>query len=194
MLHLSIAVIIYETLGLASLKFQFVYTFWGIFFLDLANYFEHYGLVRKKDKNGIYESISRYHSWNHISTALYFRLQRHSDHHTASFRPYQILRRWDDVPWCPFQTTSCLWTTIIPPLWFYCMNPRVDALNNFLNGKTKSGPGEASFTNLRSQLTEHDKWIKKVVWVYVSCLTVIFAYFCFVYEGLSVYHEPKLIV
>ena len=81
-------VLIYETLGLASLKFQFLYAFWGIFFLDLANYFEHYGLVRKKDKNGIYESINRYHSWNHVSTALYFRLQRHSDHHTASFRPY----------------------------------------------------------------------------------------------------------
>ena len=74
MIHLSLLVLIYETLGLASLKFQFLYAFWGIFFLDLANYFEHYGLVRKKDKNGIYESINRYHSWNHVSTALYFRL------------------------------------------------------------------------------------------------------------------------
>jgi len=36
LIHLSILVIIYETLGLASVKYQFAYTFWGIFFLDLA--------------------------------------------------------------------------------------------------------------------------------------------------------------
>lgn len=102
LIHLAMVVVIYEFLGASSLKFQFAYTFWGIFFLDLANYFEHYGLERKKDKNGIYESISKYDSWNHVSTTLYFRLQRHSDHHTSSFRPYQILRRFDEAPWCPF--------------------------------------------------------------------------------------------
>lgn len=135
LIHSLLVVIIYETLGLASVKFQFVYTFWGIFFLDMANYFEHYGLERKKDKNGIYESINKYHSWNMVSSTFYFRLQRHSDHHTASFRPYQILRRWDDVPWCPIQTMHTIWTSTIPPLWYYIMNPRVDAVNNFLNDK-----------------------------------------------------------
>lgn len=99
LVYLSIATIIYKQLGLSSLKFQLLYICNSLFFLDLANYFEHYGIQRKKDKNGVYESITRYHSWNHVSSALYFRLQRHSDHHVASFRPYQILKRWDDVPW-----------------------------------------------------------------------------------------------
>lgn len=88
MMNISMLLIIYTQLGIASLKFQFVYFLSSVFFLNLANYFEHYGLQRKKDKNGVYESITRYHSWNHVSSALYFRLQRHSDHHTASFRPY----------------------------------------------------------------------------------------------------------
>lgn len=144
LIHLSMLAIIYKYLGFSSVKYQFVYTFWGIFFLDVANYFEHYGLQRKRDKNGIHESISKYHSWNNVSTTLYFRLQRHSDHHIASFRPYQILRRWDDVPWCPFSTLSCLWVTMIPPLWYYCMNPRVKALQDYLAGKKEQQDNKIS--------------------------------------------------
>lgn len=33
-------------------------------FFEAVNYIEHYGLERKKDKNGNYESISIMHSWN----------------------------------------------------------------------------------------------------------------------------------
>jgi len=61
----------------------------GIFFIEVINYTEHYGLERKKDARGIYEPINEKHSWNaSSSTTLLFRIQRHSDHHMHAYRPY----------------------------------------------------------------------------------------------------------
>jgi alkane 1-monooxygenase len=134
-LHSAILATIYFTLGWSSLKHQFVYTFWGIFFLELINYIEHYGILRNKDQNGIYESVNKYHSWNSLSSPVLFRLQRHSDHHSHSFRPYQILRRFDDAPFHPFEYLHCLILCQVSPLWFYMVNPRVDALRDFASKK-----------------------------------------------------------
>lgn len=87
-IHMTIIATIYFFLGIESLKYQLCYTLWGSFFLELINYIEHYGIERKKDENGIYESISKMHSWNSLSSPVLFRLQRHSDHHSHAFRPY----------------------------------------------------------------------------------------------------------
>lgn len=87
-MHVSICVIIYLLLGWNSLKHHFQYWFVGINYVCFANYITHYGLTRNKDKNGLYESINKYHSWNFASSPLFFRMMRHSDHHMASFRPY----------------------------------------------------------------------------------------------------------
>lgn len=107
--YIAICVTIYLLLGWNSLKFHFVFAAFGLWFQCFANYITHYGLIRNKDKNGIYESINKYHSWNFVSSPIYFRLPRHSDHHTSSFRPYHILRRFDDAPWNPFQFVICLY-------------------------------------------------------------------------------------
>lgn len=45
-LHVSICVVIYYTLGWESLKYQFLYTAWATFWLIGGNYIEHYGLIR----------------------------------------------------------------------------------------------------------------------------------------------------
>jgi alkane 1-monooxygenase len=73
-LHSAILLIIYVTLGWQSLKHQIVYSCFGIFFLELINYIEHYGILRSKDQNGIYESVNKYHSWNSLSSPVLFRL------------------------------------------------------------------------------------------------------------------------
>lgn len=86
--HATICALIYFLLGWASLKHQFCHAFVGLCFQCFANYQGHYGLNRNKDKNGLYESVNKYHSWNQASSAMFFRLARHSDHHAASFRPY----------------------------------------------------------------------------------------------------------
>ena len=73
-LHLSMLAAIYKFFGNGGLKFQAVYTITGLFWFEMANYLEHYGLQRKKDENGIYESIGCIHSWNSTSSPVLFRL------------------------------------------------------------------------------------------------------------------------
>ena len=65
---------IYLILGPTSLMYQMIYMLWGTWYLEVVNYIEHYGLLRKKDENGIYESINKMHSWNSLSTTGLFRL------------------------------------------------------------------------------------------------------------------------
>jgi alkane 1-monooxygenase len=52
--------------------------------LEVVNYIEHYGLLRKQTAAGRYEPVNVTHSWNssNLLTNLYlFNLQRHSHHH-----------------------------------------------------------------------------------------------------------------
>lgn len=143
-LHFLICLAVYLALGWASLKTHFIFGGVGLTYLIFANYITHYGLERRKDKNNLYESISKYHSWNFTSSPILFRLSRHSDHHICSFRPYQLLRRFDDAPWNPFQFTICLYLVMVPPIWFAFMNPRAKAANDFTRGIKNDF---ASFTN-----------------------------------------------
>ena len=153
LIHVSILTCITYFLGVNALKYQFAYTIMGIWFLELINYIEHYGIIREKDKNGIYESINKMHSWNSISSPILFRIQRHSDHHAHSFRPYQILRRFDDAPYHPFEYMQSMYIVTIPPLWFYLINPRVDALRDLAKGIK----GNKTCYDNFSPLTENDK-------------------------------------
>jgi len=51
-----------------------MYALTGMFFLETINYIEHYGLQRKKDADGVYESIGKMHSWNSKSGPVLIRL------------------------------------------------------------------------------------------------------------------------
>jgi len=175
MIHSSICAAIYYFLGWNSLKYQFVYTLWGIWYIEQINYIEHYGIIREKDQNGIYESITQWHSWNSVSSPALFRIQRHSDHHSHSFRPYQILRRFDDAPWHPFEYLHSLFISPIPWLWFYTIDKRVDALRDYVKGKQGN---KTCFTNLM-ELTEHDKKVKMVGYGYLVFLLFLFTYLSF---------------
>ena len=60
--------------------------------------------MRQKLPGGRYELPEPHHSWNtnHIySNLVSFHLQRHSDHHANSLRPYQALRDFADLPRLP---------------------------------------------------------------------------------------------
>jgi alkane 1-monooxygenase len=64
----------------------------GWFQLTLANYIEHYGLLRLKMADGRYERCRPEHSWNSnhpISSFVMLNLQRHSDHHSNPMWRYQ---------------------------------------------------------------------------------------------------------
>ncbi len=63
-LHLGWVLAVYLVFGMCALVFQLFYSFTVIIFFEAVNYIEHYGLERKLDHNGNYESISTKHSWN----------------------------------------------------------------------------------------------------------------------------------
>lgn len=98
--------------------------------LEIVNYIEHYGLVRKKLANGHYEQISACHAWNAnhwLSNMLLFHLQRHSDHHVHGAYPYQILNHLEESPQLPSGYLGMMLLALFPPLWFAVMDKRVIA-------------------------------------------------------------------
>lgn len=99
--------------------------------LEVVNYVEHYGLQRRALGNGRYEAVSAAHSWNSsalLTNLLLFHLQRHSDHHLYARRPYQVLRNHEASPQLPFGYGTMVPLALIPPLWFWIMNPQVEAV------------------------------------------------------------------
>ncbi|MBX2810235.1 MAG: alkane 1-monooxygenase [Myxococcales bacterium] len=104
----------------------------AVFLLQTIDYIEHYGLVRKRLANGRYERVQPRHSWNsshRISNWHLINLARHSDHHYLASRPYPCLRHMDDAPQLPAGYPTMALLAIVPPLWRWIMDPRVDAWN-----------------------------------------------------------------
>ncbi len=99
-------------------------------FLECINYIEHYGLLRNKLDSGRYERVQPHHSWNsnsHIGRIVLYELTRHSDHHFKSAKKYQVLNSHEESPTLPLGYPASILLSLVPPLWFYVMNPRVPA-------------------------------------------------------------------
>lgn len=97
-------------------------------FLESINYIEHYGMLRNKLDSGRYERVQPQHSWNsnsHIGRIVLYELTRHSDHHFKSVKKYQVLNSHEESPTLPFGYPASILLSLIPPLWFHVMNPRV---------------------------------------------------------------------
>jgi alkane 1-monooxygenase len=119
--------------GWVMLPFLLVHNVIAYWQLTSANYIEHYGLLRAKDKNGKYERCAPHHSWNsnHVfSNLVLFHLERHSDHHANPLRRYQALRNFDGVPQLPSGYFGAYLLAYVPPLWFRVMDKRLLALPN----------------------------------------------------------------
>jgi alkane 1-monooxygenase len=98
--------------------------------LEAINYIEHYGLRRREIAPGRYEPTDSRHSWNdsrRLTNWALFNLGRHTDHHNAAGRRYQILRHVDAAPQLPLGYAAMLLVAFVPPLWRRIMDPRVDA-------------------------------------------------------------------
>ena len=99
-------------------------------FLESINYIEHYGLLRLKLDSGRYERVQPHHSWNsnsHIGRIVLYELTRHSDHHFKSAKKYQVLNSHEESPTLPLGYPASILLSLVPPLWFFVMNPRVPA-------------------------------------------------------------------
>ena len=118
------------TFGVGALLFFFAQSAVAIAFLETINYIEHYGLERRLVRDGVYERVTPFHSWNaahRLTNALLFNLQRHSDHHVWPARPYYMLRHHPESPQLPTGYAGMALLAMVPPLWRRVMNPRVQA-------------------------------------------------------------------
>ncbi len=95
--------------------------------LEVINYVEHYGLLRRR-LGAHYEPVQPRHSWNadqRISNWILLNLQLHSDHHAHMDRPFETLRNWTDAPRLPAGYPTMVLLALLPPLWFRVMDPRL---------------------------------------------------------------------
>lgn len=114
--------------GVVVLPYLLIQAVYGFSLLEVVNYLEHYGLLRRKNPDGRYERCQPEHSWNsnHTVTNLFlYHLQRHSDHHANPTRKYQTLRHFEDSPQLPSGYAGMITLAYLTPLWFAVMNKRV---------------------------------------------------------------------
>eukprot|EP01126_Amoeba_proteus_P009526 TRINITY_DN1360_c0_g1_i6.p1 TRINITY_DN1360_c0_g1~~TRINITY_DN1360_c0_g1_i6.p1 ORF type:complete len:287 (+),score=43.57 TRINITY_DN1360_c0_g1_i6:616-1476(+) len=141
-------IIILSTLfvfGLKAVLFFLIQSVVAFSLLEIVNYIEHYGLVRKPKQSSdgmiTYEAVTPLHSWNanaRITNYFLFKLQRHSDHHANASRRYQILRSFEESPQMPTGYGGMLLLALFPYLWFYVMDKRVKDNQHKLAGKNLS--------------------------------------------------------
>lgn len=131
--QLSFIAFIYFNYALTVTLYSLVISIISFLFLETINYVEHYGLSRKKDENGRYERIKTVHSWNSnhvVGRLVLYELTRHSDHHFISSKKYQVLESIDESPQLPYGYPTSILLSMVPPLWFKIMNPKVESYQN----------------------------------------------------------------
>lgn len=109
--------------------FFFAQSLFGFSLLELVNYVEHYGILRKEIAPGQYERVNPLHSWNasHLMSNFFlFQLQRHSDHHAYAHKRYQVLSHYDESPQLPYGYPVMIIIALLPPLWFALMDKRLE--------------------------------------------------------------------
>ena len=104
----------------------------AILLLELVDYIEHYGLLRRLKPNGKFEPTQPHHSWNsghQASNWLLINLQRHSDHHYKPRKRFPTLQSYpeSEAPQLPHGYPWMVLLALIPPLYFNTMQPRLAA-------------------------------------------------------------------
>lgn len=120
--------LIYFWFGTLPVFLFLVAALFGILLLESVNYVEHYGLRRRKLASGNYERVQPWHSWNSdhvLGRMILYELTRHSDHHYLASRKYQVLRHMDEAPQLPAGYPAMIILSLLPPVFFKIMNPRV---------------------------------------------------------------------
>ncbi|EAR02799.1 alkane 1-monooxygenase [Maribacter sp. HTCC2170] len=127
-IQVTYLLLVFTFFNLNGLYFAIGTAIVGFLLLETVNYIEHYGLLRSKLPSGRYERVKEIHSWNSnhvVGRIVLYELTRHSDHHYKASKKYQILDYHDTSPQMPFGYPTSMVMSLIPPLWFKIMNPRV---------------------------------------------------------------------
>jgi alkane 1-monooxygenase len=118
-------------LGVGIAPYLVIQAVVGFSLLEVVNYMEHYGMLRRRVGVGErerYERVDPTHSWNSNNIAtnvLLYHLQRHSDHHANPTRRYQSLRDFEESPVLPTGYAGMIVLALVPSVWRRVMDPRV---------------------------------------------------------------------
>jgi len=115
--------------GIRGLAYALMQSFMAIFTLETMAYIQHYGLKRKKNKNGSYERATARHSWDcyhRYTQVLSFNAARHADHHLDPFCPSQVLQVRNKAPQLPHGYSTMILLTWVPPVFRRVMDPLLE--------------------------------------------------------------------
>lgn len=124
LMSLSLMVCCYWLAGWMGVAYFSIVAMSSKAILEIVNYMEHYGLVRD-----ISTPVAPRHSWNtnkKISSWSMFNLSRHSHHHAQGHIPFYQLRPYEDAPMMLNGYLGTISLTLIPPLWFKLMKPKLE--------------------------------------------------------------------
>ena len=107
-----------------------------VFSMKVSNYVQHYGLRRVRMPSGRYERVLPRHAWSadyKFTNWLYYNMQRHADHHTASNRRYPLLQHYgkQESPQLPGRYSEMNGLALFPTRWFQVMDPLLDQQRAF---------------------------------------------------------------
>ncbi len=124
-------VFIYWMAGWWGVLVYAILCFGVILSMKISNYFQHYGLRRVRLPNGNFEKVMPRHSWTadwKYSNWVFFKVQRHADHHAVSSRRYPLLQHYgeDESPQLPGNYGQMINLAMRPKRWFAKMDPLVD--------------------------------------------------------------------
>lgn len=122
--NIALFIAAYAIAGWAGVGLWAIIAMVGKQFLELTNYFEHYGLVRVPN-----QPVQPRHSWNSnhwMSTNVLFSLARHSHHHAQAEAPYWTLRAYPNAPLLPAGYLSMILIALVPPLFKRIMVPALN--------------------------------------------------------------------
>ena len=99
----------------------------------LADYVQHYGLLRRKMPSGALEPAGARHSWDAphpFSAMAMLNAPRHADHHAHPARRWPELRLSPEgrAPLLPYSLPVMAAIALVPPLWRRVMDRRLAAL------------------------------------------------------------------
>jgi alkane 1-monooxygenase len=153
--QIALVAIIGLAFGGAALIGFAVFAATSITSLEMINYTQHYGLLRRRLPDGGYERMSKMHSWNfrNYFTNMYaLNLGRHSDHHLKAAKNFQTLQHLPDEPTMPFGMFTMFIIALFPPLWFRIADPRLDALSSGEPAPAQATPAEGGYGILAATL------------------------------------------
>ena len=135
---------LYAAFGPRALYFFLLQAIWAIVLFESVNYLEHYGLERRMNADGSYETVKPQHSWDspaRLTNMVTIKLQRHADHHAHAGKRFQTLQAYDSSPQLPSGYATMIVLAFFPPLWRYVMHPRLMRFRKTQSGQVwRHGP------------------------------------------------------